>query len=76
MERVADMDRGLWFDLTTKVYSHKTFSEIIEEGWRVTKTKIEIDIINEYSELEKPEDLTEYYGTSDEHEVAIIMAVP
>lgn len=76
MERVADLDRGLWFDLTTKVYSQKTFSEIIEEGWRVTKTKIEIDIINEHSELEKPEDLTEYYGTTDEHEVAIIMAVP
>ena len=33
------------FDLTNKTLEYKTFEEILDDGWRVTKKKLEADLV-------------------------------
>ena len=43
-ENTADENAGLWFDLTLKTYRWRSFSEILNDGWRITKQKIQTDL--------------------------------
>lgn len=64
-------------DLNEKTYIVKSFTEILQDGWRVTKLKLEADFQpQEEGDFEKYEDLMEFYKTSDEKEIAIILPVP
>ena len=51
----------------------KSWNDILEDGWRVTSKKIEIDLLNDNSE---ETNALKQYKTENEDEVVILMKLP
>lgn len=49
------------------------FVDMIDEGWNVTRNKMRADIANDD---ERFDDLMDFYQTTEEQEVAIMMPMP
>ena len=61
------------FNLDLMTSETKSWNDILEDGWRVTSKKIEIDLLNDNSEETSA---LKQYKTENEDEVVILMKLP
>ena len=56
-------DQVLCLNLTKLTYEKKSWDDIMEDGWRVTGTKFQIDVLDEEKISEDNDDVLHKYDT-------------
>jgi U3 small nucleolar ribonucleoprotein component len=55
----------------------RTWHEIVEDGWRITKRKFQIDVFDDQQlDKEQEQEAAHAYQTDDEDEIAYFMELP
>ena len=73
---LIDPNTCIYFDLTNKSYEVKQQDEVIADGWRVTKNKLKVDLVEGKTQPTNGNDLLSYYDTHGEKDCAVLMPVP
>lgn len=55
------------------MYEVKTWDELLEDGWRVTTQKLQVDLLDEIECCVSDDD---HYKTKDEDEIVVLMELP